>query len=80
MKNKLTDLNDHLFAQMERLSDEGVKGDKLAVEIERARAVSLVADKIIGNAKLLLDAQKALGDRLIQPGGKTGTMLGIAEK
>lgn len=80
MKNKLTDLNDHLFAQIERLSDEGVKGDKLAVEIERARAVSLVADKIIGNAKLLLDAQKALGDRLIQPGGKAGTMLGIAEK
>ena len=62
MKNKLVDLNDHLFAQLERLSDEELKGDDLKEEIERSRAVGGVAQNIIGNAKLALDAQKAMQD------------------
>lgn len=62
LKNKLTDLNDHLFAQLERLSDEDVKGDKLNEEIERSKAVSVIARGIIDNARLALDAQKAICD------------------
>lgn len=61
-KNKLTDLNNHLFAQLERLSDEETVGDKLAEEIERSRAVGGIARTIIDNAKLALEAQKALDD------------------
>ena len=62
MKNKLIDLNNHLFAQLERLSDESIKDDKLNIEIERTKAVTSVAKEIISNARLALDAEKALSE------------------
>lgn len=58
MKNKLSDLNNHLFAQLERLSDEDVKGDELDEEIKRAEAVCSVATQIIDNGSLALRAEK----------------------
>lgn len=62
MKNKLTDLNDHLFSQIERLCDEGLTGEKLQVELKRTKAVTSVAKEIIETGRLALDAQKALAD------------------
>ena len=56
MKNKLTDLNDHLFAQLQRLSKEGLSKDGLAEEVNRAKALCQVAGCVIGNARLALDA------------------------
>lgn len=58
MKNKLSDLNNHLFAQLERLSDENVKGEELKAEIERSKAVTSVSREIILTGKLVLDAQR----------------------
>jgi hypothetical protein len=62
MKNKLSDLNNHLFAQLERLSDEDLKGDDLQAEIKRANAISGIASDVIENAKVCLDACKAAAE------------------
>lgn len=56
MKNKLTHLNDHLFAQMERLSDEDISTEQLQNEVGRAEAIVRVSDQIIKNASLSLKA------------------------
>lgn len=58
MKNSLADLNNHLFAQMERLSDESLKGEQLQEEISRAKAVTGISTQIINNARLVLDAEE----------------------
>lgn len=58
MKNKLTDLNNHLFAQLERLNDETLSGDQLQDEIERSRAITGVSKEVVSNARLVLDAEK----------------------
>ncbi|WP_395326889.1 hypothetical protein WBP06_09245 [Novosphingobium sp. BL-8H] len=66
MKNKLTDLNDHLFMQLERLGDESLDADKIELEAKRADAIVEVADQIIRNADLQLKAVTILanhGDR-----------------
>ena len=56
MKNKLTDLNDHLFAQLERLSDESLTPEQIEKEVVRAQAVVQVADCIVANAGVQLQA------------------------
>lgn len=58
MKNKLTDLNDHLFMQLERLSDEDLSLDDLEKEVSRADAIVAVSDRIVNNAELQLKAAK----------------------
>lgn len=57
MKNTLSDLNNHLFAQIERLGDEDLKGEKLQEEINRARAISDIASQVIANGSLVLKAK-----------------------
>lgn len=77
MKNKLTNLNDHLFAQLERLSDEDLTSEQIATEVSRTEAIVSVADKITSNADLQLKAAKLFAEHgqailpmLPQIGGK----------
>ena len=58
MKNKLTDLNNHLFLQLERLNDEALEGEALQKEIERTKALTQMASSIVSNARIVLDAEK----------------------
>jgi hypothetical protein len=61
-RNKLSDLNDHLFEAIEWLSDRDMKGEALAEEISRARMKCEVAGQIITAARLVLDAAKAASE------------------
>jgi hypothetical protein len=57
-RSTLGDLNLHLFAQLERLGDEDIKGDELREEINRAEAVTAVAQQIISNGALVLKVKQ----------------------
>ena len=59
MKNTLNDLNNYLFAQMERLNEEELEGEKLETEVRRTKVMVSVASAIVGNAHLALQAIKA---------------------
>lgn len=62
MKNKLTDLNDILFAQLERLTNEDLSAEALDLELQRTTSVVQVADRIVDNARLQLDGAKFVAD------------------
>jgi hypothetical protein len=59
MKDKLLNLNSHLFAQLERLTEENISQDKLKQELDRSKAVSALASQIIAGGRLVLDAHIA---------------------
>lgn len=62
MKNKLSDLNNHLFAQLERLASEDLTAEQIDAEVKRAEAIVSIADQITGNAELQLKAAKLFAD------------------
>lgn len=51
MKNKIGDLRNHMFAQLERLGQEGISKEDLLTEIQRAQAISEVGKVIVDSAK-----------------------------
>ena len=54
MRNTLTDLNNHLFEQLERLNDEELTDEQLEKEIKRTDAMKDIATQIIANANIVL--------------------------
>lgn len=61
MKN-LNDLNNLLFKQLERLDNDDLVGEDLKTEMEKARTVTQVANMIIQNGNLVLQAAKFKDD------------------
>ena len=62
MKNTLSDLNNYLFEQLERLQDDSLDESGLDKEIQRSEAVQKVAKTIIDNGQLALQAKKHLDE------------------
>ena len=79
MKNTLSDLNNYLFEQMERLQDDKLSDEEFEKELKRSDAVHKVAKTIIENGALALNAKKHMdeygeGDHISIP------LLGISGK
>lgn len=67
-KNRLGDLNNHLFAALERLADEELTPDQIATEAARAEAIVKIADQITENARTRLAGAKLFaehGDKIL---------------
>ena len=59
MKNTIRDLNNHLFAELERLGDEDLEGEELKDEIRRATAIAAVSSQVIQLGNLVVKTAKA---------------------
>lgn len=62
VNNKLIDLNNFLFTQLERLNDDDVSEETLVKEIKRSKAMTAVGNTIIKNAELALEGRKFLAE------------------
>lgn len=65
-RNKLSDLNNHLFSQLERLSDEELSNDDLEKEIKRQKSISEIASNLIEINRISMDAMKLISKGLIK--------------
>lgn len=67
MKNKISDLRDHMFAQLERLGNEAISEEELKKEISRAQAISEIGKVIVESAKTEVLYAKLTGKRSEEP-------------
>ena len=65
-RNKLSDLNNHLFEQLERLNDESLSNEDLEKEMKRQKSMSEVASNIIEINRISMDAMKLIAKGDIQ--------------
>jgi hypothetical protein len=59
--NKLSDLRDHIFMALERLSDEGLTTEQVMQEVDKAKAIAQLSSTIIASAKVEIDYINAVG-------------------
>lgn len=64
MKNNLTSLNNYLFEELERLNDdEALKNEEnFNKEIKRSKAISCLAQQVVGIANSAVNAIKILNE------------------
>lgn len=60
MKNKITDLNNHLFAQLERLGEEDLSAEQIERECQRAEAIVAVSEQVIRSAAMSIKAAELI--------------------
>lgn len=75
MKNKLIDLNNHLFAQLERLGQEDLTAEQIDNEVKRTEAIVAVSKEVIANADLALKGARLVAEH----GGHMANYLPMIE-
>ena len=70
-RNKLIDLNNLLFEQLERLSDEDLTPEELEKELQRTKGMCAIGKTIIDNAAIALEAQKHIDEYEINKQDRT---------
>jgi hypothetical protein len=79
MKSKLSELNDHLFAQLDRLNKADMTPEQIVAEVKRGAIVAAIADQVVRGAAVQVAAAKLVaqhGDKMMHhlpmlPNGKT---------
>ncbi len=78
-KTTLNDLNEYLFQELDRLTNEDLSEEDLDKEIKRSEALQKVAKTVIKNGALALQAKKYV-DEYGKGDGVGVPMLGIPDK
>lgn len=78
-RTTLNDLNEYLFQEMDRPTNEDLSADELDKEIKRSDALQKIAKTVIDNGALALQAKKYLdeygeGDKVELP------LIGVTDK
>lgn len=60
-QNKIEDLRNHLFASLERLGEDDLKGEALAEEVTRSKAICSISSEIVETAKVEIELLKITG-------------------
>jgi len=61
-RSSLEDLNNHLFEQLERLNDDSLSQEEIDIEIKRANGMTKIAETIIQNGRLALEASEFVAE------------------
>ncbi len=78
-KTTLNDLNEYLFQELDRLTNEDLSDEELDKEIKRSEALQKVAKTVIENGALALRAKEYI-DEYGNGEGVGVPMLGIPDK
>ena len=75
-KTTIADLNEYLFEQLDRLTDDSLSSEELEKEIGRSKAVTDIGEKIIQAGQLMFNVKKHM-DEYGVGGNVDMTVLGI---
>ena len=78
-RTTLNDLNEYLFQEMDRLTNEDLSAEELDKEIKRSDALQKIAKTVIDNGALALQAKKYL-DEYGQCGKVELPLIGVTDK